>query len=155
VNFSSYSGFNAYFPLYILEKLLNQTFLLLIIVRKEVKKRMKVKSKMVGKWAFLVGLLISVIASFLTGYAGAVALVLFLLGLVVGFLNITEKDSNKFLLAAIALLTGGLASISAISVIGLGGVTAILSKVLGNFLAFVGAAALVVAIKVVFETGKD
>ena len=116
---------------------------------------MKVKSKMVGKWAFLVGLLIAVLASFLTGYAGAVALVLFLLGLVVGFLNVSEKDSNKFLLAAIALLTGGIASLSAISVIGLGTITTLLGKILASFVAFVAAAALVVAIKVVFETSKD
>jgi len=111
------------------------------------------KSKFVGKWAFIVGLIVAVLASFLTGYAATIALVLFLLGLVVGFLNISEKDSNKFLLATIAMLTGGIASISALSMLGL--VTAYLSAVLGNFVAFVSAAALVVAIKLIFETGKN
>lgn len=114
---------------------------------------MKVKLKLVGKWTFLAGLLIAVLASFLTGYETTVALVLFFLGLVVGFLNISEKDSSKFLIGNIALLTGGIASMSAISMLGL--VSAYLVAILGSFVAFVSAAALVVAIKVIFETGKD
>jgi uncharacterized membrane protein len=108
--------------------------------------------KFVGKWAFLVGLVIAVLASFLTGYATTVALVLFVLGLVVGFLNISEKDSNKFLVANIALLTGGIASMSAISMLGI--VSTYLVTILGSFVAFVSAAALVVAIKAIFETSK-
>ena len=111
------------------------------------------KTKLIGKWAFVIGLVIAVLASFLTGYATYTALVLFLLGLVVGFLNISEKDSNKFLLAAIALLTGGIASMSAISLFGV--VSTYVVAILGSFVAFVGAAALVVAIKAIFETGKN
>jgi len=110
------------------------------------------KTKFFGKWAFLIGLVIAVIASFLGGYAATIAVVLFVLGLVVGFLNISEKDSNKFLLAAIALLVGGIASISALSILGV--VSTYLSSILGNFIAFVSAAALVVAIKAIFETGQ-
>jgi len=111
------------------------------------------KTKFVGKWAFLVGLVIALLASFLGGYATTIAVVLFVLGLVVGFLNISEKDSNKFLLATIAMLTGGIASISAVSMLGI--VTAYLNAFLGSFVAFVSAAALVVAIKAIFETGKN
>jgi len=110
------------------------------------------KFKFVGKWAFLVGLVIAVLASFLTGYATAVALVLFLLGLVVGFLNISEKNSSKFLLATIALLSGGIASMSALAMLGV--VSAYLVTILGSFVAFVSAAALVVALKAIFETSK-
>lgn len=111
------------------------------------------KLKFVGKWAFLVGLVIAVLASFITGYATVVAIVLFLLGLVVGFLNISQKDSSKFLLATIALLIGGVASITAISIFGV--VSVYLTSILGSFIAFVSAAALVVAIKAVFETGRN
>ncbi len=115
--------------------------------------KIKLKSKFVGKWAFLAGLVIAVIASFVSGFAATMAVALFVLGLIVGFLNISEKDSNKFLLAAIAMLTGGIASLSAISM--LGAVTTYLSSAIGNFVAFVSAAALVVAVKVIFETGKN
>lgn len=111
------------------------------------------KKKFVGKWAFLIGLVVAILASFLIGYATTIAIVLFLLGLVVGLLNISEKDSNKFLLAAIALLTGGIASISALSILGV--VSTYLGSILSNFMAFVSAAALVVAIKAIFETGKN
>lgn len=113
---------------------------------------MKFKSKFFGKWAFLVGLIIAVVASFVGGYAATIAMVLFLLGLLVGFLNVTEKDSTKFLVANIALLIGGIASLSAISVLGI--VSAYVNAILGNFIAFVSAAALVVAVKAIFEAGK-
>lgn len=109
-------------------------------------------NELIGKWAFLIGLVIAVIAGFITTYATIAVMVLFVLGLIIGFLNISEKDSTKFLVAAIALLTGGIASISALSILGV--VISYVDVILGNFVAFVSAAALVVAIKAVFETGK-
>jgi hypothetical protein len=111
------------------------------------------KSKFIGRWAFIAGLLIALLASFLTGYGATVAIVLFLLGLIVGLLNISGKDSNKFLLATIALLTGGIASLNAVAMLGIS--ISYLNMVLGSFIAFVSAAALVVAIKTIFETGKN
>ncbi len=107
-------------------------------------------NKLIGKWAFIIGLIIGVIAGFITGYAVTVASILFVLGLIVGFLNISENESTKFLIAVIALLTGGIASISAISMLGVSINYA--SSIIGNFVAFASAAALVVAIKAVFET---
>lgn len=106
----------------------------------------------IGKWAFLIGLIIAVIAGFITAYATTFALVLFILGLIAGFLNISEKESTKFLIAAIALLTSGIASLSALSMLGVS--IDYVTAILGNFVAFVSAAALVVAIKAVFETNK-
>jgi len=112
-------------------------------------------SKFIGRWAFIIGLAFAVIASFLTEYETTVPLVLFVLGLVVGFLNISEKNSNKFLLATIVLLIGGIASMSAVAMSGIVGVLInYLTAILRSFVAFVGAAALVVAIKVIFETSK-
>ena len=109
-------------------------------------------NELIGKWTFIIGLIIAVIAGFITTYAIIFALVLFVLGLIVGFLNITEKESTKFLIATIALLTGGIASISALSMLGVSIIYA--NTIIGNFIAFVSASALVVAIKAVFETGK-
>jgi len=110
-------------------------------------------NKLIGKWAFLIGLIIAVIAGFLTGYATTIAIVLFVLGLVVGFMNVTEKESTKFLIAAIALLTGGVASLAALATLGVA--VNYVSTILANFIAFISAAALVVAIKAIFETGKN
>ena len=105
-----------------------------------------------GKWAFLLGLVVAVIAAFVSSYGTTMLLVLFVLGLVVGFLNITEKNTVKFLIAVVALLTMGIASISALSVLGV--VINYLGAILGNFIAFVGASALIVSIKAIVETSK-
>ena len=107
-----------------------------------------------GKWAFIIGLVIAVIAAFIgtSISASTIALILFILGLLVGFLNITEKQHTTFLLATIALLLLGIGSISALSIIGT--VSGYLNSILANIIAFVGAAALVVALKAVYETAK-
>jgi hypothetical protein len=110
------------------------------------------EKEFLGKWAFLIGLIIAVITGFMTGYATILALVLFVLGLIVGFLNVTEKDSVKFLIATIALLTGGIASLTALSMLGV--TINYITTILANFVAFISAAALVVAIKAIFETSK-
>ena len=108
--------------------------------------------KEIGKWAFIIGLIIAVIASFIAGYATIVLLVLFILGLVIGFLNVSDKDHIKFLVASIALLALGIGSISALSVLDV--VSTYLNTILGNFIALVSAAALVVAIKAIVETSR-
>jgi hypothetical protein len=77
------------------------------------------------------------------------ALVLFVLGLVVGFLNITTKETEKFLIAAIALIVLGVASVQTLTILG----TAVgdaLNAIL-SLIAFVEASALVVAAKAVIE----
>ncbi len=115
-------------------------------------KKTKLSSKFIGRWAFLVGLIIAGIASFINAYESTIALLLFVLGLLVGFLNVSEKNSSPFLIGVIALLTGGIASMNAVSIFGI--VSSYLNAVLGNFVAFVSAAALVVAVKVILETSK-
>lgn len=109
-------------------------------------------SELIGKWAFIIGLIIAVIAGFISGYPTAILLILFILGLIVGFLNISEKNNIKFLVATIALLTLGVGSINALSVLSI--VSTYLNAILSNFIAFVSAAALVVSIKSVVETTK-
>jgi len=109
-------------------------------------------SEAIGKWAFIIGLVIAVLASFITSYATIVLLVLFILGLVIGFMNISDKDHIKFLVAAIALITLGVGSISALALLGI--VSTYINAILGNFVAFVSAAALVVSIKSLVETSQ-
>mgnify|MGYP001592661928 CR=1 FL=1 len=106
---------------------------------------------LVGKWAFLIGLIIAVLAGLLQGaytipYA---TLILVVLGLIVGFLNIHTKNSEKFLIAIIALMAVG-----SMTVLAIPSLDVYLAAILSNFVGFVGAAGLVVAIKVILETGK-
>lgn len=101
-----------------------------------------------GKWAFIVGLIIAVVGGL--GFSQPwFGWVLALLGLIVGFLNITDKECTKFLLAAIGLV------IAANAFSGLPFVGGYLTNILSYIIAFISGALLVVALKVLFETVKD
>ena len=107
-----------------------------------------------GSWAFILGVLIAIIAGLgmsaldmtMQGY---VAVVLVILGLVVGFLNIGAKEVNEFLIAAIALAVMGAANLTAIPLIG-----GFLGQMLMYVAVFVAPAALVVALKAIYAMGR-
>ncbi len=103
----------------------------------------------VGTWAFLIGVLIAVVAGLIpTLPATQVAWVLVILGLVVGFLNIKAKEAQEFLVACIALLI----------VAGMGGLPPLgrtLGTILTNMIAFVAPAALLVALRAVWALAED
>ena len=101
-----------------------------------------------GKWAFILGLVIAVVGGL--GFSQPwFYWLLALLGLIVGFLNVTDKECTKFLLAAIGLIVAA----SAWSMLPYVG--GYLTQILSNIVTFIGAALLVVALKVLFETAKD
>ena len=102
----------------------------------------------VGKWVFVVGLVIAV--------AGGVGFeqswfgwILAVLGLIVGFLNISDKESQGFLLAAIALIVAANA-VGAIPYIG-----EHVTRIIANLVLFLGGAVLVVAVKSLFAVARD
>ncbi|NQV08470.1 hypothetical protein HQ529_01310 [Candidatus Woesearchaeota archaeon] len=72
--------------------------------------------------------------------------VLVVLGLVVGFLNIGDKDATPFLIATIALMTVGAAGLAAVPTVGM-----FIGNMLTNIVAFVAPAALVVGLKEVYQ----
>ena len=103
----------------------------------------------IGHWAFVLGLLIAVLAGF--GFeADWLPTALFVLGLIIGFLNVTERESTAFLVGVIALLVIGTAGM------GLENVKYInrLAPVLANVVIFVAAAGVVVAVKQVLGIAK-
>jgi hypothetical protein len=106
------------------------------------------KLEMIGKWAFIVGLVIAVLAGLFFQPAWAIW-VLAILGVIVGFLNITAEDTRGFLLAAIALTLSATA-LNTIPVVG----TAF-SYVLPFVVAFVAGAMIVVALKELFQTARS
>jgi len=93
----------------------------------------------IGHWALIIGVILAILAGFVA--IPFLTLILFILGLIVGFLNIKEKENIPFLIAVMALLLIGVAGLQ------LGGLTTVITSILNNFIAFVSAAALVVAIK--------
>ena len=111
----------------------------------------------IGKWAFLIGIVLSILSAFTTGFIAAttMALLLFIFGLGVGLMNVTRKDTVTFLLAVLVLLalgTGGIAALSQISVLG---IYTYLATMLGSFISFVGAAGLVISIRAVLDTTES
>jgi len=107
----------------------------------------------IGKWAFIIGLIIAILAGLLE-VAGVytipqLALILVILGLIVGFLNIVEKDTVKLLVAIIALMAVGTAAVTTIPAI-----NTYLDAMIQNIIALAGAAGLVVAVKAIYETGQ-
>ncbi len=103
---------------------------------------------LLGKWAFILGLVIAVVGGLGFDQPWFVWL-LAILGLVVGFLNVTDKETQGFLLAAIALIVAA-AAWNSIPYIG-----EHLGRILANIVAFIGAAVLVVALKALFATARD
>lgn len=110
----------------------------------------------IGKWAFVVGIVIAFIAGILLKdtISVAVVLVLAILGLVVGFLNVSAKEMSAFLLAGIALIIG---SSSALTIIPAFGETLkpFLIGILTNVVVFVVPGVIVVALKSVFSIAKE
>jgi len=100
----------------------------------------------VGRWAFIAGLVISVLAAFLD--FSWFSLVLVVLGLVVGFLNVSAGEAQGFLIAAIAL------TISASAVQGLPLVGELVTNILAGVVVFVAPAILVVAVKSLLESAR-
>ena len=101
---------------------------------------------LIGRWALVIGIIIAILAGF-TEISSA-AYILGVLGLIVGFLNIQDKESTPFLVAVIALLVIGLSGLQ------LGRLTGVVVVVLNNFIAFVAAAGLVVALKQILAVVK-
>ena len=106
---------------------------------------------LLGKWAFLIGLVVALLAGLLEGFYTLpyLAFILVVLGLVVGFINIAEKNTVKLLVAILVLMAAGSMTVLAIPAI-----SGYLQAMLFNFVLFVGAAGFVVAIKAILETSK-
>ena len=104
--------------------------------------------EMIGKWAFIVGLVISIIAGiFNIGTTLLAWLVVF--GIIVGFINVTGKEITNFLLATIALMMVGSVGLN------IPGVGSFVTSVVSAFTAFIAGAAFIVAIKEVFAITRN
>lgn len=111
---------------------------------------MKINIKETGSYAFIGGVGVAILAGLLNLTGGVAILILVFLGLIVGFLNITQKETTAFLVAAIALMAAGTANISVIPVVG-----ELLQAVLSNITVLVAPAAIVVGLKEVYTLARS
>lgn len=110
------------------------------------------KTALIGRWAFIFGIVIAILLGFMDFSYASVTLVI--LGLIVGFINITEKESHKYLLAVIALLLIGFSGLQIFAILN-SGVSDWIQRILTAFVTFVASSGLVVAIKEVFHLGEE
>jgi len=127
-------------------------------------------SQKIGSWAFIIGFFIALVLGIVltivpylgivieSGIVNVAALILVILGLIVGFLNIHDKHVTDFLIAVIAVsAVGGITSITVqgldvgiLSVIG-----ALIANIVGLIVALVAPAGLIVGLKQILALAKD
>ena len=110
-----------------------------------------------GSWAFIIGVIIAIIGGAFSAFvpgslAGYIPLVLIILGVVVGVLNIKDKEVSLFLIAAVALLSvqnsaGGLGEVPMIG--------EALVGIVQHIAVFVAPAALIVGLKAIKGIAQD
>lgn len=125
---------------------------------------LKSQENTIGAWAFLVGVILAVIIGLSTtlipipaliAYSAQIYAILVLLGIFVGFMHATGKDSQTFLIAgAILVIVSkfGLESVTG-TLIGIGVGDAV-SSVFGALIALFAPATIIVALKTVFSLAK-
>jgi hypothetical protein len=114
----------------------------------------KIKRNIIGAWAFLIGIVIAVTIGVFSAQiiwpTQEIALwLLIFLGVVVGLLNITNKESSGFLLAAVALVIVSYFGRTILMIV------PTLANVLWALLILFVPATIIVALKSVFELAKN
>lgn len=109
----------------------------------------------VGAIAFIICIVIALIAGLLVELIGQVwtTTLLILLGILVGFLNVTDKEVKDYLFTAVCLVlvtTIGSAAFNGIAYIG-----PYLANVLQAIMTFVIPATIIVALKEIYNLAKD
>ena len=103
------------------------------------------KLEHLGRIAFYIGIIVSLLLGWMNiPYA---TWILVALGVIIGLLNITAKEAQGFLIATLVLVTAGL-SLSA-------GLGEPIKSIIHAFVAFTAAAAVVVALKEVYNIEKS
>jgi hypothetical protein len=115
----------------------------------------KVNYELVGVAAFYLGLIIAVLLGFFPGLLdkGSTVLLLGILGVIVGVINVTSAETQKYILAGLAFLVAadGLKSL----IKELPAVSAIIVSILENIIAFVAPALALVALKIIYDVIKS
>lgn len=113
---------------------------------------MKKALAIVGFIAFAVGLLLAIIFGIVPisdGVLNIIIIILLVLGLIIGFFNITAKEMIPLLVAIIALVVVG----NVFEPISLFGIGPVLDRILGLVATLMAPAAVIAAIKVLVQVG--
>ncbi len=108
----------------------------------------------IGSWAFIIGMIVALLIGAFGAEDSPVATsVLIILGLIVGFLNVTGRETTPFLLAAVSLVVvsalGGQVFPSDYNIFG------VLQNILSAIITFVMPATIIVALKAIYALAHD
>tara|TARA_Y100000310_G_C20084559_1_gene535437 strand:- start:93 stop:446 length:354 start_codon:yes stop_codon:yes gene_type:complete len=114
----------------------------------------KSRQNKIGAWAFLIGVVIAVTLGVFNAQVTAATQVMVLwtlviLGILIGILNITNKESKNFLLVSLTLVIVSYFGKTALIII------PTLGNVLGALLVLFIPTTIIVALKLVFEMAKN
>lgn len=104
----------------------------------------------IGFFAFVIGFILAIVAGIVSAQNNVVVIILIILGLLIGFLNITAKETTLFLVATIALIVVG----SVFAPLTLLSIGKFLNQILGYVATLMAPAAVVVAFKALWAAGK-
>ncbi len=104
-----------------------------------------------GEWAFFAGLVAAIVLGITPAGSSApwVSPTMAVLGLLIGFLNISSKETTKFMVAGIALLLVGSGGVQSLPWVG-----GYMDAILWNISQFVAPAILIVALKAVLAIAR-
>ncbi len=114
----------------------------------------------IGKWSFLIGIVLALITGIGAGAGAAwavnpwIALIIVVLGLVIGFVNITATEVQPFLIAALALFAFSFANLGAVDTL-IPYLGSVLNSVVTYVAMLIGPAALVVALRAVYKFAAE
>lgn len=108
----------------------------------------KTKGNLIGAWAFLIGVILALIIGLFAVTDPIALTILFILGIVVGLLNIRDEEINTFLLAGVVLVI--VSSMGAEALEAISQMQGILKALLVMFVP----ATIIVALKSVFSVAK-
>ena len=119
----------------------------------------KSKENLLGAYAFLIGVVLAIVIGMfnnaLAQATGALYPALIMIGGVVGFMNVGDKDSHTFLLASLSIVIVGALGLEPLIYIADNFVVESLRNILGSLLVLFVPATIIVALKSVFEVSKN
>jgi hypothetical protein len=109
---------------------------------------------LVGSWGFLIGIILAVVLGlgFAQAYGAVLLWVVFLLGIIVGLLNISHGETSAFLTSGTVLV---LVSFLGVQVGVFEGVAPVISNILKGILTLFVPATIIVALRAVFGLARN
>lgn len=110
----------------------------------------------IGSWAFLIGVVIAILIGLIGGSTNAyLAILLVVIGLVVGLLNVSDEETTPFLMSGVVLIIAGSLGGSSMAQLSNSILTAWIPNTLNALMMIFVPATIIVAIKNVFSLARN